>query len=102
MRRAESRAMRERIAKAITSNDNQLTSRQLQDRFPRAPSGMVRRVAQDLGIKLPQSELLGVHDMEPFREDQGDCIERLKMQLWRRGGNEHTPEWAEKWRERGG
>lgn len=102
MRRSESRAMKQRIAKAILSNDNQLTSQQLQMRFPRAVASMISAVAKSLGLRLPHSEFLGEPDMEPFVEDKDDVIERIKMTYWRRGNNEHRDDWAERWREREG
>ena len=98
MRRAESKALKERIAKAILKNDNTLTNGQLRLRFPQAYASMITAVSKSLGIKLPHSEYLEKPEMEPFTEGQEECIERIKMTYWRRG-NQHREGWAERWRD---
>ena len=98
MRRAESRALRERIADAILKNDNTLTSYQLQARFPRVPASTISAVAKSLGIQLPHSEYLGEPEMDAFTEDRLEVIERIKKSYWRRG-RPHKEGWAERWEE---
>jgi len=100
MRRAEGEALNKQIAKAILSNDNTLTSPQLQMRFPRATSTRICQVANSLGLQLPHSEYLEDWEMEPFTESQADCIERIKKKYWRRG-NPHTTSWTDRWIDKG-
>ena len=98
MRRAESKALKESIAKAIIANDNTLTNGQLRLRFPRAAASTISNVAKAMGIRLPCSEYLSEEDMEPFVEDKLEVIERVKKTYWRRG-DQHRDGWAERWRD---
>ena len=101
LRKKEAEFLRKRVAKIIIENDNTLTSKQIRERLPRVFEKTIYEVAKELGLKLPQRELLTSTEMDPHRMTVEESRNMVRMKTWPRDGyyQEDSTDWDEVWRE---